>query len=361
MESPLGTLSQQVSRYKQVLEVMPSGMILLDPMGCVCEANPEAHRLLGAPLEGERWFAVIQRAFAPQDDDGHEVSLRSGRKVKLAISASDAGQLIFITDMTETRLLQSRISEMQRLSSLGKMVASLAHQVRTPLSSAMLYAANLSSPNLNPQTRDRFQTKLVDRLHDLEKQVNDMLLFAKGGDNKVISRFSIESLLNELESMVEAQVLTNKVDFSIDCDDESVMILGNENALASALSNLITNAIQVSEYVETSCKIAITCEVQGDNIRLSVFDNGPGIAPDMQAKILEPFYTTRQQGTGLGLAVVQMVANAHDGKLSLISELGQGACFSITMPLAQEQMPLAQDQMPLATEASTEAVKLASQ
>jgi two-component system, sensor histidine kinase FlrB len=354
IESPLGTLSQQVSRYKQVLEVMPSGMILLDPMGCVCEANPEAQRLLGAPLEGERWFAVIQRAFAPQDDDGHEVSLRSGRKVKLAISASDAGQLIFITDMTETRLLQSRISEMQRLSSLGKMVASLAHQVRTPLSSAMLYAANLSAPNLNTQTRERFQTKLVDRLHDLEKQVNDMLLFAKGGDNKVISRFSIESLLNELENMVEAQVLTNKIDFSIDCDDESVMILGNENALASALSNLITNAIQMSEYVETSCKISITCEVQNDSVSLSVSDNGPGIALDMQAKILEPFYTTRQQGTGLGLAVVQMVANAHDGKLSLISELGQGACFSITIPLAQDQMPLAQDQLPLATEASLE-------
>ncbi|MDO6543566.1 sensor histidine kinase [Photobacterium sanguinicancri] len=330
-ESPLGSLSQQVSRYKQVLDVLPAGVILLDPMGCVCEANPEAQRLLDTPLAGERWFDVIQRAFSPKEDDGHEVSLRNGRKVKLAISASDAGQLILITDMTETRLLQSRIGDMQRMSSLGRMVASLAHQVRTPLSSAMLYASNLSSPNLNEQTRDRFQTKLVDRLHDLEKQVNDMLLFAKGGDNKVVAQFTLEALLNELEPMVEAQVLAQKIDFSIDCDDESLLILGNANALASALSNLITNAIQIAGK---ESQVSLVCQSSQDQIHLSVIDNGPGIAPDMQAKILEPFFTTRQQGTGLGLAVVQMVTKAHKGRLSLVSEEGQGACFTVSLPMA---------------------------
>lgn len=332
--SPLGSLTKQVGRYQQALDVMPSGVIFLDSKGEVFEANPEALRLLGEPLVGERWFSVIQRAFAPKEDDGHEVSLRNGRKVKLAISASDSGQLIFITDMTETRLLQSRISEMQRLSSLGKMVASLAHQVRTPLSSAMLYASNLSSPNLNSQTRGRFQAKLVDRLHDLEKQVNDMLLFAKGGDNKVVELFSLESLLNELESMVETMIVSNQVDFSIDCDDESLKVLGNANALASAISNLITNAVQMAGK---QCKVAVNCQQRDGVIHLSVLDNGPGIEPEMQAKILEPFFTTRKQGTGLGLAVVQMVASAHKGHLSLKSEPGQGACFTISLPLADAQ------------------------
>ncbi|MDO6705196.1 PAS domain-containing sensor histidine kinase [Photobacterium sp. 1_MG-2023] len=329
--SPLGNLSQQVSRYKQVIEVMPTGVILLDGMGKVCEANPEAVRLLGEPLAGERWVEVIQRAFAPQEDDGHEISLRSGRKVKLAISASDSGQLIVITDMTETRLLQSRFSEMQRMSSLGRMVASLAHQVRTPLSSAMLYAANLSSPQLTAQTRDRFQTKLMDRLRDLEKQVNDMLLFAKGGDNKVVAPFTLETLFNELDAMVEAQVVANQVDFSIECDDESPCILGNANALASAISNLITNAIQMSGK---QCRVSLSVACTQEMIHLSVTDNGPGIAPDMQKKVLEPFFTTRQQGTGLGLAVVQMVAKAHNGSLSLQSVPGEGTTFTLSVPMA---------------------------
>ena len=153
-QQPLGTLEEQVERYKQVLDVMPAGVILLDTQGVVHEANPEAQRLLEMPLVGQKWFEVIQQAFSPREDDGHEISLRNGRKVRLAISASTTGQLILITDLTETRLLQSRISDLQRLSSLGRMVASLAHQVRTPLSSAMLYASNLGAPNLPPVTKE---------------------------------------------------------------------------------------------------------------------------------------------------------------------------------------------------------------
>ncbi|MEF1291324.1 PAS domain-containing protein, partial [Vibrio sp. M260118] len=123
---PLGTLEQQVKRYQQVLDVMPAGVILLDTQGVIQEVNPEAQRLLEIPLLGEKWFEIIQQVFAPREDDGHEISLRNGRKVRLAISASEPGQLILITDLTETRLLQSRISDLQRLSSIGRMVASLA-------------------------------------------------------------------------------------------------------------------------------------------------------------------------------------------------------------------------------------------
>ena len=323
-------LNQQVERYQQVLQVMPVAVILLDEKGVISEANQEALRLLGEPLIGQRWGEIIQRSFSPQDDDGHEVSLRSGRKVKLAISASAAGQLIVITDLTETRQLQSRLSEMQRLSSLGRMVASLAHQVRTPLASALLYAANLASSGLTSATRHRFQTKLVDRLYDLEKQVNDMLLFANGGDNKVVSEFTIESLLNSLEAMIEAQVLSHDVDFSIDCDDEALRLMGNENALASAVGNLITNAIQMAGK---GCRVAVRCQQQDQMLLLSVADNGPGIAAENHQKVLEPFFTTRQQGTGLGLAVVQMVVSAHNGSLRLHSQLGQGATFTLQLPL----------------------------
>ncbi|OBU42340.1 hypothetical protein AYY26_05225 [Photobacterium phosphoreum] len=88
------------------------------------------------------------------------------------------------------------------------MVVSLAYQFRTPLASTLLYAANLASSGLTPATRTRFQAKLVERLYDLEKQVNDMLLFANGGDNKVVSEFDVESLLNSLEAMMSILVST---------------------------------------------------------------------------------------------------------------------------------------------------------
>ncbi|MEH0687795.1 PAS domain-containing protein [Vibrio cholerae] len=333
---PLGTLEEQVARYQQVLDVMPAGVILLDTQGVVREANPEAQKLLEVPLVGSRWFEVIQHAFAPREDDGHEISLRNGRKVRLAISASATGQLILITDLTETRLLQSRISDLQRLSSLGRMVASLAHQVRTPLSSAMLYASNLAAPNLPPATKDRFQSKLMDRLHDLEKQVNDMLLFAKGGDNKVVKPFCIGELVDEFSPMVETALKNNQIDYHLEVEQEETLLLGNANALASALSNLVMNAIQIAGK-ESQLDIFFR-PVKGE-LKISVQDSGPGVPPELQSKIMEPFFTTRSQGTGLGLAVVQMVCRAHDGRLELISEPGDGACFTMCIPLQRNVEP----------------------
>jgi len=327
---PLGTLEQQVERYQQVLDVMPAGVILLDTQGVVQEANPEAQRLLEIPLVGDKWFEVIQQAFAPREDDGHEISLRNGRKVRLAISASTTGQLILITDLTETRLLQSRISDLQRLSSLGRMVASLAHQVRTPLSSAMLYASNLAAPNLPPATKDRFQSKLMDRLHDLEKQVNDMLLFAKGGDNKVVKPFTISDLVAEYSPMVETGLKNNNIDYFIEVEQEQTTLLGNANAIASALSNLVMNAIQIAGK---ESQVDVFFRPVNGELKISVQDSGPGVPKELQNKIMEPFFTTRSQGTGLGLAVVQMVCRAHDGRLELISEEGDGACFTMCIPL----------------------------
>ena len=327
---PLGTLEQQVERYQQVLDVMPAGVILLDTQGVVQEANPEAQRLLELSLVGDKWFEVIQQAFAPREDDGHEISLRNGRKVRLAISASATGQLILITDLTETRLLQSRVSDLQRLSSLGRMVASLAHQVRTPLSSAMLYASNLAAPNLPPATKERFQSKLMDRLHDLEKQVNDMLLFAKGGDNKVVKPFTIEQLVSEFSLMVETALKNNQIDYYLEVEQEQTQLLGNANAIASALSNLVMNAIQIAGK---QSQVDVFFRPVNGELKISVQDSGPGVPKELQNKIMEPFFTTRSQGTGLGLAVVQMVCRAHDGRLELISEQGDGACFTMCIPL----------------------------
>ncbi|MCZ4295620.1 sensor histidine kinase [Vibrio sinaloensis] len=327
---PLGTLEQQVERYQQVLDVMPAGVILLDTQGVVQEANPEAQRLLELSLVGDKWFEVIQQAFAPREDDGHEISLRNGRKVRLAISASATGQLILITDLTETRLLQSRVSDLQRLSSLGRMVASLAHQVRTPLSSAMLYASNLAAPNLPPATKERFQSKLMDRLHDLEKQVNDMLLFAKGGDNKVVKPFTIEQLVSEFSPMVETALKNNQIDYYLEVEQEQTQLLGNANAIASALSNLVMNAIQIAGK---QSQVDVFFRPVNGELKISVQDSGPGVPKELQNKIMEPFFTTRSQGTGLGLAVVQMVCRAHDGRLELISEQGDGACFTMCIPL----------------------------
>jgi len=328
----LALLRQKNSQLDQVIDVMPTGMVMLDGNGIVVKVNKIARSLLDEPILGQAWFNVIKRSFKPRADDWHEVSLKDGRRVKLEITAlgNQPGQLIMITDLTETRLMQDKLSQLQRLSSLGKMVSTLAHQIRTPLSAAMLYGANLANKKLTTNDRGNFQKKLMSRLRDLEQQVNDMLLFAKSGKQQVVEELSVNELMEEsVQSMEEIATQTNGTINLYPCED-NCQILGNKNALTGAIQNLIHNSLQV---IKEDAIIDISVMCQKEIVEIHVKDNGDGISQSLTDKIFEPFYTSRLQGTGLGLAVVKSVANAHQGEVKLLSKSGEGAHFCITLPL----------------------------
>jgi len=330
----LDALRLQANRLEHLLQVMPAGVVVIDGKGYVRQSNNLAKALLGEPLEGQLWRTIIARSFKPQADDGHEVSLYDGRKVKLSITPleKEPGQLIVLTDLTETRQLQQRIGHLQKLSSLGKMVASLAHQIRTPLSAAMLYAANLSNNTLNKMSREKFSEKLVSRLRDLESQVNDMLLFAKSGDEQVITEISLHSLMQEVQQGADAMLQSQNASLVLSLPEPDVIILGNKTALAGALQNLIHNALTVKPQ---NAQINLTASRQHDDpcwVNLSVTDNGPGIKTENISRVFEPFFTTKSNGTGLGLAVVMSVAQSHQGKVHVTNLADGGACFTMCLP-----------------------------
>ncbi|MGB2742270.1 MAG: ATP-binding protein [Cognaticolwellia sp.] len=333
-ESYLGELAflrQQNKQLQQVIDVMPTGMIMLDGNGIVVKMNDTAQQLLDEPILGQPWFNVIKRSFKPRADDWHEVSLNDGRRVKLEITAlgDQPGQLIMITDLTETRLLQDKLGQLQRLSSLGRMVSKLAHQIRTPLSAAMLYGANLRNKKLNEDARVNFQDKLMLRLHDLEQQVNDMLLFAKSGKQAVVEPVNVNKLIEQAKQAIEPQVSQAGAKVNLYFCQQGCDILGNVSALSGAIQNLIHNSLSV---IKTDAVIDISAYCHDEYAYISVRDNGPGITAELADKIFEPFYTSRSQGTGLGLAVVKSVTNAHQGEVSLLSKPGEGAHFCIKIP-----------------------------
>ncbi|WP_100642127.1 sensor histidine kinase [Alteromonas facilis] len=331
------SLKRQSQRLERLLQVMPAGVIVIDGKGIVRQANRLARQLLGEPLEKQVWRDIIARSFKPRADDGHEVSLHDGRRVKLSITPliDEPGQLIVITDLTETRQLQARISHMQRLSSLGKMVASLAHQIRTPLSAALLYAANLGQESIQPAKRNKFVSRLLDRLHELESQVNDMLLFAKSGEQQVVSTIAVTELLEDVES--SCQSLLNKarvgLNVNVSADASGVSLLGNHTALQGALVNLVDNAVQVSNS-DGEVTLDITVDSNQTELLIRCLDNGPGINSSALKRIFEPFYTTKTNGTGLGLAVVRQAVSAHKGRIEAANRLNGGAEFSLWLPLS---------------------------
>ena len=328
----LAQLRQQSSQLNHLVENMPTGVVILDGNGIVVRINQFASQLLDEPVLGQPWFDVTKRSFKPRADDWHEVSLKDGRRVKLEITTlgNQPGQLIMITDLTETRLLQDKLGQLQRLSSLGRMVSKLAHQIRTPLSAAMLYGANLGNANLPESARDNFQAKLMSRLSDLESQVNDMLLFAKSGNQQVVNTLNVNELVEKSAAAMEALVSQSNSHIELNLTDSHCQVLGNESALSGALQNLIHNSLEV---IKQQALITISVESHGQYVYISVKDNGCGIDSALADKIFEPFYTSRSKGTGLGLAVVKSVATAHQGDVQLISGSNEGANFCIKLPL----------------------------
>tara|TARA_R110001592_G_scaffold38315_2_gene126486 strand:- start:27297 stop:28595 length:1299 start_codon:yes stop_codon:yes gene_type:complete len=322
------------NRLSTLLDILPAGVVLLDESGKVTECNPAAKDLLGEPLEGLAWLDVIKRCFSPKHDDGHEVSLKDGRRVRIETRSmqSGQGQLILLSDLTETRLLQEKVSRAERLSSLGRMMASLAHQIRTPLSTAMLYAGHLAQTNFDEALRIPLAEKLLSRLAHLEHQIRDMLVFAKG-DSRLAEKLKVDDFVEALQQAVEPLCQSSGITCNWVIPPIDKVIMCNKETLVGACLNLINNSIEAGVSAKkTNLKIDIELFSEDEkSVILSVKDNGPGIPSNNIQKVFEPFYTTKPQGTGLGLAVVQAVVKAHGGEFNVRSTK-QGVNASVRLP-----------------------------
>jgi two-component system sensor histidine kinase FlrB len=320
------------TRLSLLLESLPAGVVVLDGQGIVRESNPEARALLGEELHGALWREIVQVVFAPRPDDGADVSLRNGRRVNIATCSlgPEPGQILLIHDVTEPRRLQDQIGQLRRLSATGEMAASLAHQIRTPLASGLLYAGSLSRRSLDTEARLNIARKLRQVLVDLEKLVEDMLAFARTG-NFEVEEVTAEELYQALRRSLEADSDGRPLLHEANNQAGEAVIQGNREALISVFQNLFRNALEAGgDGVRVVLGMGLT---ERGQVRITVTDDGPGISPEVQSRIFDPFFTTRSRGTGLGLAVVQAVVRSHGGTVSVASEPGEGSRFTVELPV----------------------------
>lgn len=326
---------EEFALLSEVFSKVPSAIVILDEHGVVKRANSSAHEMLSQQtLIGRKWYEVIEAAFQPRRDDGQEISTRTGKRLQVLTRPLSHGQLVQMNDLTVTRELQDKISHMERLSSLGQMAASLAHQIRTPLSAAMLYAANLGSSKLPPSARALFQKKLMSRLEALEAQVGDILMYARSGE-QTVSKMDAVDLAAAVSQNVQSVITRAGAELITDIGDRPMPILGNSTALSGAVSNLVANAVEAGAK-----KVKISFKKENGEIAISVANDGPAIPENIRQKICEPFFTTKSNGTGLGLAVATAVARVHHGRLELSSESGFNVVFSLYIPeYTREESP----------------------
>ena len=244
---------------------------------------------------------------------------------ELAAARSERQQLL-----ADIRGLQQEASRSRRLSSMGEMTARLAHQVRTPLSTALLYASQLKQTNLPRDQHDCFVDRLLVGLRHLDHMVNDMLVFTRGGQGGE-ERVDVAALLEQVQQSLQPRLDACDARWSVSGKAPSP-VQGQGEVLASVLANLVNNAL---DACGDGARLEWQISAAGSDLLLALQDNGPGIAEDLHEQIFDPFFTTRANGTGLGLAVVRAVIAAHRGDVGLDADYRDGARFVIRLPLYQ--------------------------
>jgi two-component system sensor histidine kinase FlrB len=185
------------ARLSVLIKGLPGGVLVLDSLGRIQEYNPAAVQLLGEPLLGQLFTAVLARAAVNARSVGEHAELRSGRFVNVSRrDLKDGGDVVLLTDVTETHLMQVFLTRQQRLLTMGELAAGLAHQIRTPLAAALLYASQMTLGPLNSADLSRCAEKTVGSLKQLDQLVNDMLAFAHGGAAR--EAVSVSALLEQV-------------------------------------------------------------------------------------------------------------------------------------------------------------------
>ena len=315
------------SRLSALIKGLPGGVLVLDSHGEILEFNPAARDLLGEPLLGQLFAAVRARSAVNPLALSEHTELRNGRFVNISRrELENGGEVVLLADVTESHLMQVLLTRQQRLLTLGELAAGLAHQIRTPLAAALLYASQMTLADRTPEDLARCAGKTVESLRQLDKLVHDMLAFAHGGAAR--ESVSVSALLEQVAQWLRP-ALREGVRLTIRTQAPNLMVRANAPSLVSAVLNLATNALQAAT-APLNLELLARRSAQG-RAQILVSDNGPGVPEGIRARIFEPFFTTRARGNGIGLSIVRSVVEAHGGSVCL-ADSACGATFVIELP-----------------------------
>lgn len=319
-------------RLAGLLAALPAGVLVLDAAGVVTETNAAAVAFLGEPLAGQTWTEVLAERLCPGDAP-HEWRAVHGKR-RIALSARDlasgAGRIVVAADITEQHAMAMALARSQRLAAMGAMSASLAHQLRTPLASALLYASQLGVPAIPPAEQVRFAGEVVNRLRELESFIQGTLAFVSGRV-ELQEDVDLVRIAADAQRLVVPQMERAGVALDIDIVDGRLSLRASREALLSMLLNLLDNA---QRACASGGRVRLVLQRSGTDAVLCVADDGCGMTADTRARLFEPYFTTRSDGHGLGLAFARSVVEAHGGRIAVDTEENRGTQFTVSLPVA---------------------------
>jgi two-component system, NtrC family, sensor histidine kinase PilS len=337
--------------YEHVVRCLSSGLLTTDKAGQLMTVNEAAAEILGvdplavvgkpaldvlpglaAVLAGLEERDVVRRgeirAWRP---DGTALALGVSISPLLDGRGAPLGRIVNFQDLTELRRMEQQMRRGERLAVVGGIAAGLAHEIRNPLASISGSIELLRASPLNPDDRRLMDIVLreVDRLNAL---CTDLLDYARPRERLVL-RVDVAALVDETLRVFAADRTLPGVTAKVTGAPAAagVEVEADPAQLRQVLWNLLRNA---AEAMPEGGEVGVSVTVDGGGVELSVSDSGQGIAPEDQERIFEPFYTTKERGSGLGLATVHRIVHEHGGQVSIQSAPGKGTRVTVRLPLA---------------------------
>lgn len=356
-------LAQENERLEVVLESMTDGIMVTDTENRLVLYNKSAERLIPfvsvtEVYERKVWSviadmeiadfvrSVLERQETVRD---REFSIRLGGETRtlscsvlpLVRNGKIQGNLFHIEDVTEKRAKEIRLRRAESLASLTTLAAGVAHEIKNPLGAIGIHI-QLIKKSLQGKGRvgKRAVMKHLDvvteEVERLNKIVVDFLFAVRPMDVHLELR-DLNRILLDLVKFMEVETAQGDVKLNVELAEGLPKLLLDEKYIKQAVLNLVKNALGA---MPEGGVLTIRTEKKGDYVRLQVIDTGIGIPPEYLDKIFEPYFTTKEFGSGLGLTIVYKIVKEHQGEITVDSEPGKGTVFTIKFPIPQPERQL---------------------
>ena len=336
-----------------LVENMPIGLLAIDSDGNVSSFNQTAELILqlsADELLGKKADQVLPQQLRPLIDklnpdvkiiekeidcpvpDGNRISLEAIATLLEEEDGTFGGYAILFRDLSEIKRLRTEIERSQRLASIGRLAAGIAHEIRNPLSSIKGFATYFKERYKDVPEDQKTAEIMIQEVERLNRVISQLLEFARPMNIR-LKPTSMRILIQHSLKMIGGQAGEKNIKINPDISLEMDEVLIDPDRINQVLLNLYLNAIEAMDDGET-----LYVRLFGDDpgwVKIEISDTGSGIQKKDLEKIFDPYFTTKPSGTGLGLAIVHRIMEAHNGEVNIKSEQGKGTTVSIILPASE--------------------------
>jgi two-component system sensor histidine kinase HydH len=328
-----------------VLESIPDSLITLDQDGNIVSCNKNAEELLkrcSRDIVGKKVLDMfpacppetltaednmIEKDAELQVANGKPVPVKMGSALLKDHQGKRIGRVLVMRDVGEIRLMEQQLEHSRRLAALGSMAAAIAHEVRNPLGTLRGLAHFFGSEDGASDACKEYSKFMISEVDRLNQLVTELLQFGAPQDIK-FDKVEVKTMVEKIVTLLKNDLVEKNIKF-VRQYDEDAELYGDTNLLIQTLLNLLTNSIQA---IPNGGEITLKIQCNSQKCRISVSDTGTGMSDETKSKMFDPFFTTRKNGSGLGLAVSHRIVERHNGYFEINSAVNAGTTITMVLP-----------------------------